>query len=107
MPAAQGDWLSIAASVTEAMHVVVLSLNTGKRRDLAGLGRMVRENRPDLLFLQEVNLQEQELQQVARSLGYKAVSSQANKPKRTIAVLSRMPVEVEELEPGYLQLVRG
>ena len=107
MPAAQGDWLSIAASVTEAMHVVVLSLNTGKRRDLAGLGRMVRENRPDLLFLQEVNLQEQELQQVARSLGYKAVSSQANKPKRTIAVLSRMPVEVEELEPGYLQLVKG
>ena len=107
MPAAQGDWLSIAASVTEAMHVVVLSLNTGKRRDLAGLGRMVRENRPDLLFLQEVNLQEQELQQVARLLGYKAVSSQANKPKRTIAVLSRMPVEVEELEPGYLQLVRG
>ena len=107
MPAAQGDWLPIAASVTEAMHVVVLSLNTGNRRDLAGLGRMVRENRPDLLFLQEVNLQEQELQQVARSLGYKTVSSQANKPKRTIAVLSRMPVEVEELEPGYLQLVRG
>ena len=87
------------------LFLSVLSLNTGKRRDLAGLGRMVRENRPDLL--QEVNLQEQELQQVARSLGYKAVSSQANKPKRTIAVLSRMPVEVEELEPGYLQLVRG
>ena len=88
------------------LFLSVLSLNTGKRRDLARLGRMVRENRPDLLFLQEVNLQEQELQQVARSLGYKTVSSQANKPKRTIAVLSRMPVEVEELEPGYLQLVR-
>ena len=29
------------------LFLSVLSLNTGKRRDLAGLGRMVRENRPD------------------------------------------------------------
>jgi len=83
--------------------LTILSLNTMKLGDLAGLHSLVRELHPDLLFLQEVNLKEPDLQAVASSLGYKAYRSQQAQPRRTIAILARHEVTVTDVRPGMMQ----
>ena len=90
-----------------ASIITILSLNTNKRADLAGLLTILKENKPHLVFLQEI-------------LSYNAVSAAASasgfslwtstlpgvRMDRTVAVLSRLPATtVQEMEPGHSQLV--
>lgn len=58
-----------------------LSLNTQKMADLAGLVAILRESRPDLVFLQEVNLSLDRLKAVVGGLGYSAWLSTCHTPK--------------------------
>jgi len=75
--------------------------------DLAGLVAILRESRPDLVFLQEVNLSLDRLKAVVGGLGYSAWLSTCHTPKRTIAVLSlHSNTIVSDLQPGYLQQVQ-
>ena len=48
----------------------ILTLNTNTRADLAGLPTLLRENRPDFVFIQEVKISLERLHAAGRSLGY-------------------------------------
>ena len=84
----------------------ILTLNTNTRADLAGLPTLLRENRPDFVFIQEVNISLERLRAAVSGLGYSVWLSSADQPKRVIAVLSLHPeATVSNLIPGYLQKV--
>ena len=84
----------------------ILSLNCNKRADLGGLPTLLRENNPNLVFLQEVTLPAGRLSAAVGGLGYKVHTSERNQPHRVIAVLSNVNnVNVINLIPGILQKV--
>ena len=84
----------------------ILTLNTNTRTDLAALPTLLRENKPDFVFLQEVNISLEWLRAAVGGLGYSVWLSSADQPKRVIAVLSLHPAApVTNLIPGYLQKV--
>ena len=84
----------------------IITLNTNKLADLAGLPTLLRENRPDFVFLQEVSVPLERLRAAVGGLGYSVWLSSADQPKRVIAVLSLHPeATVSNLIPGYLQKV--
>ena len=84
----------------------ILSFNTFKLLDLAGLPALLRENRPHFVFLQEVAPSVQ-LLAVAAAAGYTAYKSVSVSPRRIMAVLSRVPdVQVSDLEAGYVQFLQ-
>ena len=84
----------------------ILSLNVNKRSDLAGLVVLLRETRPDLVFLQEVNIPLQRLAAAVSGLGFSAWLSSCQESRRNIAVLSRHPdIGVSDIIPGFLQQV--
>ncbi len=84
----------------------VLSLNTNKRADLAGLPALLREGRPDFVFLQEVNVPADRLQAAVGGLGYTVHLSECDRPRRVMAVLTNhLNVSVTNIIPGLLQKV--
>ena len=86
----------------------LLTLNTNRRADLAGLPTLLRENRPDFAFIQEVSVSLERLRAAVGGLGYTVWMSTCDLPKRTIAVLSlhsAATVIVTDPLPGYLQKV--
>jgi exonuclease III len=91
------------AASADPAFITLLSLNTMKLRDLAGLHSLVRDLHPNIIFLQEVNTTEQELKDLAQSLGYNSFMSLRKQPRRGIAVLADQEANVEEIKPGYLQ----
>ena len=48
----------------------ILTLNTNTRTDLAGLPTLLRENKLDFVFLQEVNISLERLHAAVGGLGY-------------------------------------
>ena len=48
----------------------ILTLNTNTRTDLAGLPTLLRENKLDFVFLQEVNISLEQLHAAVGGLGY-------------------------------------
>lgn len=84
----------------------IISLNTMKLRNLAGLHALVRESNPDIIFLQEVNLTKPEVEEIAQGLGYTAHRSERQSPKRVIYTLSKQPAVVSEVKPGFLQRIK-
>ena len=86
----------------------LLTLNTNRRADLAGLPTLLRENRPDFAFIQEVTVSLENLRAAVGGLGYTVWMSTCDQPRRTIAVLSihsADKVTVTDPLPGYLQKV--
>jgi exonuclease III len=84
----------------------VLLLNCFKLPDMAGLPALLRENRPHLVFLQEVAPTAQ-LSAVAASAGYSVFKSVCDSPSRIMAVLSRVPdLLASSVEAGYMQFVQ-
>ena len=84
----------------------IITLNTNKLADLAGLPTLLRENRPDFVFLQEVSVPLERLRAAVGGLGYSVWLSAADQPRRVIAILSlHSTAAVTELIPGYLQKV--
>jgi len=84
----------------------LLTLNTNKQAGLAGLPALLRDTRPDFVFLQEVNISAAQLAAAVGGLGYTAAVSTSLQPRRCIAVLSLHPdAVVEDLWPGFLQKV--
>ncbi len=84
----------------------ILSFNCNKRADLGGLSTLLRENRPDFVFIQEVNVSPERLAAAVGGLGYRVHISMRNQPNRVIAVLScNGNVSVVNLIPGILQKV--
>jgi hypothetical protein len=84
----------------------LLSFNTYHMTDFAGLGPFLQAHSPHLAFVQEVS-PHASLLSLAAATGYSAfLSTSTSPPKRTIAVLARVPVQVSALTPGYTQLVR-
>ena len=82
----------------------IITLNTNRRTDLAGLPAILRENRPDFVFLQEVNVTQDGLKAAVGGLGYSIYMSTYDNPKRTIAVLSlHSTITVSNIKPGFLQ----
>ena len=84
----------------------LLTLNTNKLADLAGLPAILRESRPDFAFLQEVNVPLERLRAAVSGLGYSVWMSAGEQPKRVIAVLSlHSSATVTDPIPGSLQKV--
>jgi len=96
---------AVAAAVATPSLFSTLTLNTNRLGDLAGLPALLRELRPDVAFLQEVAVSVASLSAAVSGLGYKVWTSSCDRPRRTIAVLSRRPAKVSEIVPGYLQKV--
>ena len=85
--------------------LTLLSFNTAKRPDLAGASALIRENRPHIVFLQEVG-PNAPLLNIAAAAGYRTWFSTALGVRRTFATLSRVPdTQVVEVQPGFSQLV--
>ena len=84
----------------------IITLNTNRLADLAGLPALLREVRPDFAFLQEVSVPLERLCAAVGGLGYSAYLSSSDQPRRVIAVLSLHPTAtVSDLIPGFLQKV--
>lgn len=84
----------------------IITLNTNRRADLAGLPTLLRECKPDFVFLQEVNVSLERLQAAVSGQGYQTYLSSSDETKRVIAVLSiHKQITVADLIPGYLQKV--
>ena len=84
----------------------IITLNTNRLADLAGLPALLREVRPDFAFLQEVGVPLERLCAAVGGLGYSAYLSSSDQPRRVIAVLSLHPTAtVSDLIPGFLQKV--
>ncbi len=85
--------------------LTLLSFNTAKRPDLAGASALLRENKPHIVFLQEVG-PNAPLLNIAAAAGYRAWFSTAPGVRRTFATLSRVPdTQVRDVQPGFSQLV--
>ena len=83
----------------------LLTFNTYRMTDFAGLPALLHAHRPHLAFVQEVT-PHASIAAMAAAVGYSAyLSTSTSPPKRTIAVLARLPVRVSALTPGYAQLV--
>jgi hypothetical protein len=67
----------LAVGAAHGPSLSLLSLNTNRLRDLAGLAGLHSDLHPDIIFLQEVSLQPQALQAVAAALGLQALVSEA------------------------------
>ena len=81
-----------------------ITFNINRRADLAGLPAILRESRPDLVFLQEVNISLNNLKAAVTSLGYSVYMSANEQPKRVIAILSlHNNISVINVKPGFLQ----
>jgi exonuclease III len=73
--------------------------------NFAGLLHLLREHRPHLAFVQEIT-PHTFIVEAAAAAGYSTfLSTSLSRPKRTIAVLSRVPVQVSSPSPGYSQLL--
>jgi exonuclease III len=77
-----------------------------KKQDLAGLRGLVRNTQADIICLQEVNLMDQEIREVAESMGMEAVViSRQQQPRRTIATMAKSPMVARDLQEGHAQVV--
>jgi exonuclease III len=103
MPPPRNEAAPAAAAAVEAATLYLLSLNTNRNFDLAGLAGLHADIHPDIIFLQEVAIPVASLRAVAATLGLQAWASVAG--RRTIAVLSCHPLIVTDIEPGYCQQV--
>jgi hypothetical protein len=84
----------------------ILSLNSFKLPDMAGLPALLRENRPHFVFFQEVGPTAQ-LSGLASATGYTVHKSTCDSPRQTMAVLSREPgVRVTDIKASYIQFVQ-
>jgi hypothetical protein len=85
--------------------LTILSFNLHLMSDFAGLPHLLREHRPHLAFVQEIT-PHTSIVEVAAAAGYSTfLSTSLSRPKRTIAILSRVPVQVSSPSPGYSQLL--
>ena len=92
------------AGAAAGLLLTLLSLNAAKRSDLAGAQALIRENRPHVVFLQEVG-PNAPLLNIATAAGYRTWLSTAPGVRRTTAILSRVPdTQVVEVQPGFSQL---
>ena len=82
-----------------------ISLNTNKRADLGGLPALIRENRPNLVFLQELKVPHDRLLAAVGGRGYSAFRSELIQHHRTITILSNIKCTVTDLMPGFLQKI--
>ena len=83
-----------------------ITLNTNRHTDLAGLPTLLRECRPDFVFLQEVNVSLERLRAAVGGQGYQVYMSSSDESRRVIAVLSiHNQITVTDPVPGYLQKV--
>jgi exonuclease III len=90
-----------AAAAAAAATLSFLSLNTNHNYDLAGFAGLFTDIRPDIVCLQEVALPLPALEAVAAGLGLTVWPSSFG--RRTIAVLSRLPLTVIDIDPGFCQ----
>ncbi len=85
--------------------LTILSFDLHLMSDFAGLPHLLREHGPHLAFVQEIT-PHTSIVEVAAAAGYSTfLSTSFSRPKRTIAVLSRVPVQVSSPSPGYSQLL--
>jgi hypothetical protein len=85
--------------------LTILSFNLHLMSDFAGLPHLLCEHRPHLAFVQEIT-PHTSIVEAAAAGGYSTfLSTSLSRPKRTIAVLSRVPVQVSSPSPGYSQLL--
>jgi exonuclease III len=66
---------------------------------------LLRDQHPDFVFLQEVNMALSSLSAAVSSMGYTVWMSSIKAPRRHIAVLVRRPALVAKYVPGYVQRV--
>jgi hypothetical protein len=84
--------------------LTILSFNLHLMSDFAGLPHLLRKHRPHLAFVQITP--HTSIAEAAAAAGYSTfLSTSLSRPKRTIAVLSRVPVQVSSPFPGYSQLL--
>jgi exonuclease III len=85
--------------------LTILSFNLHLMSDFAGLPHLLRKHRPHLAFVQEIT-PHTSIVEAAAAAGYSTfLSTSLSRPKRTIAVLSHVPVQVSSPSPGYSQLL--
>jgi exonuclease III len=70
-----------------------------KKADLAGLAGLVRETDAHIVFIQEVNLRDEEIRAAAQVMGMEGVAIS----RRAIAAMSRAPLEAREINASYAQ----
>jgi hypothetical protein len=100
MPLPRDDGEAVASLLT------ILSLTTNKRANLGSLHSVLKETKPHLVFFQEI-CSYNAVSALATYFGYTLMASTLGQASRDliIATLSRLPVTVQEVQPGRVQLV--
>ena len=81
-----------------------LTMNTGMRSDLAGLLAIICDHKPDVVFLQEIRLSDEELDCKLMKIGYKGkVNKAEDDSKPGIAIVWRQTLQITEV----LNIVEG
>ena len=87
----------------------LLTLNVNKSVILAGILDILKTEQPDLVCLQEVPQGTEELSLLVRRFGYLAVASLKENLQPGVAIIYKVNlpvVEIQELSPGCLQIVK-